>query len=269
MQRQMLVVSDPPQGKVDQQGVAEALGLEVDDTSPKIRFAAPEVLRAGDAARAIPFAHLLRDTGLRVVVVDGDQLAQVPWPRPIASVTFGPAGLEGRFHDTDLLVRYDEPVFAVYCRPPVGYARPSTPSLAAAGSGLAVAEAIDGMTILDLYVDRPGGLERVTIADGVTDFSSLGALRRATAAENVDAVFDECRRRFAQMNVDARLDGVRPRRRFVAGEAGFDMDLRKHYSFGTLLLRHALDSISPDLKDLTHYEYGSRLACAIHSANKS
>jgi hypothetical protein len=65
------------------------------------------------------------------------------------------------------------------------------------------------------------------------------------------------------MTVDARLDNVRPRRRFVAGDGGFDMDLRKHYSFGTLLLRHALEEISPDLKDLPHYEFGSRLACAL------
>ncbi len=71
----MLVVSDPPQGKVDHQGVADALGLEVDDASPKIRFPAPEVLRAGDAVRAVPFAHLLNDTGLRVAVVDGHHLA--------------------------------------------------------------------------------------------------------------------------------------------------------------------------------------------------
>jgi hypothetical protein len=56
---------------------------------------------------------------------------------------------------------------------------------------------------------------------------------------------------------------VRPRRRFVAGEAGFDMDLRKHYSFGTLLLRHALGSVSDEIKDLPHYEFGSRLACAL------
>ena len=63
--------------------------------------------------------------------------------------------------------------------------------------------------------------------------------------------------------MDARLENVRPRRRFVAGESGFDMDLRKHYSFGTLLLRHALEEISPELKDVPHYEYGSRLACVL------
>ncbi|MSR19928.1 MAG: hypothetical protein EXR91_02985 [Gemmatimonadetes bacterium] len=77
------------------------------------------------------------------------------------------------------------------------------------------------------------------------------------------AVLNECRRRFAHIHADSRLDGVRPRRRFVAGEAGFNMDLRRHYSFGTLLLRHALASISADLKDLPHYEYGSRIGCAM------
>jgi hypothetical protein len=73
----------------------------------------------------------------------------------------------------------------------------------------------------------------------------------------------ECARRFQRLSVDARLENVRPRRRFVAGDAGFDVDLRKHYSFGTLLLRHALEEISPTLKDLPHYEYGSRLACVL------
>jgi hypothetical protein len=265
----MLVVTDPPQGKVDQQAVSEALGLALADTSPKIRFAAPEVLRAGDAARAVPFAHLLSDAGLRVVVIDGAHLAAVPWPKPLSSVAFGDAGLEGRCGELDIRVRYDEPALAVLCRPPAGYVRSTTPAVTPATMGLAVAEAIDGMTILDLYLPRASGMERVTVAEDVTDFSGLGALRRATPAENVDAVYDECRRRFRDVHVDARLDGVLPRRRFIAGETGFDVDLRKHYSFGTLLLRHVLDSISPNLKDLTHYEYGSRLACAIYMAGRT
>lgn len=262
----MLVVSDPPHGKVDHQAVADVLGLHVTDTSPKIGFPAPEVLRASDAARAVPFAHLLNDAGLRVAVIDGEDLARVPWPAPLASVTFGVDGLVGEFRDTGIVVRYDAPVFAVYCKPPAGYMRPATPRLTPWAAGLAIAEAIDGMTILDLYFERDGALERATIVQDVTDFNALGDVHRATPAETIAAVLGECRRRFSSIRVDARLENVRPRRRFVAGEAGFDVDLRKHYSFGTLLLRHVLASISPDLKDLTHYEYGSRLGCALARA---
>lgn len=259
----MLVVSDPPHGMVDHQAVADVLGLELDDASPKIRFGAPELMRAADAARVLPFSHLLSDAGLRVVVIEGAALARVPWPAPISTLAFTPQGLAGRFQDRDVLIRYDEPVLGVLCRPPASYTRPSTPPLGPGSEGLAIAEAIDGMTILDLYVEREGVLERVTIAMEAIDPASLGSLRRASPADSMSAVIEECTRRFPRFWLDARLDGVRPRRRFVPGEGGIDVDLRKHYSFGTLLLRHALGSISDDLKDLPHYEFGSRLACAV------
>lgn len=259
----MLVVSDPPHGIVDHQAVADVLGLELDDASPKIRFGAPELMRAADPARVLPFSHLLSDAGLRVVVIEGEALALVPWPAPISTVTFTPQGLAGRFQERDILIRYDEPVLGVLCRPPAGYTRPSTPRLGPESRGLAIAEAIDGMTILDLYVEREGVLERVTLAMEAIDPAGLGSFRRATPSDSMSAVIEECTRRFPRFWLDARLDGVRPRRRFVPGERGFDADLRKHYSFGTLLLRHALGSISDDLKDLPHYEFGSRLACAV------
>lgn len=259
----MLVVTDPPHGMVDHQAVADVLGLDHADASPKIRFGAPEIMRASEPARALPFAHLLSDAGLKVVVVDGHELSRVPWPAPVSSVTFTPHGLTGRFQDEDFLVRYDEAVIAVLCRPPAGYTRPQTPDLGSSSRGLQIAEAIDGMAVLDLYVERGGDLVRVTLAQGVLDPDGFGTLRRGSPADSMKAVVDECSRRFRRLWLDARLDGVRPRRRFLPGEAGFDADLRKHYSFGTLLLRHALGSISEDLKDLPHYEFGSRLACAV------
>lgn len=248
---------------VDHQAVAEAIGLEVEDASPKIRFGAPEVLRASEPARALPFAHLLADAGLKVVLVDGAELASVPWPAPVGSVTFTHHGLAGRFQDQDMVIRYDEAVLGVLCRPPAGYTRPQTPALGPHTRGIQIAEALDGMTILDLYVERGDGLLRFTIAQEVLAPEGFGALKRATPAESMKAVIDECAQRFGRFWLDARLDGVRPRRRFVAGEQGFDVDLRKHYSFGTLLLRHALGSVSDEIKDLPHYEYGSRLACVV------
>jgi len=259
-----LVVSDPPHGRVDHQAVADALGLELANASLKVGFSAPEVLRCAEPARGVPFAHVLEETGLRVSVVDGAELARVPWPAPISTMSFGPDGLVGLFRGRAVGIRYEEPVLAVFCKPPRNYTRPaSIPPLSPTSQGLQIAEALDGMAILDLYTRAGSQLDRITIAQDVADFTGIGGLEDVPPADRLDAMLSECGRRFERFTVDARLENVRPRRRFVAGEAGFDMDLRKHYSFGTLLLRHALEEISPDLKDLPHYEYGSRLACAL------
>jgi hypothetical protein len=259
-----LVVSDPPHGQVDHQAVADALGLELANASLKVGFGAPEVLRCADPARAVPFAHVLAETGLRVSVVDGAELARVPWPAPISTMSFGPHGLVGIFRGRAVGIRYDEPVLAVFCKPPRNYTRPaSVPPLAPTSRGLQIAEALDGMAILDLYTRTGGQLDRITIAQDIADWAGIEGLEDVPPADRIDAMLSECSRKFERCTVDARLENVRPRRRFVAGDAGFDVDLRKHYSFGTLLLRHALEEISPELKELPHYEYGSRLACAL------
>ncbi|MGE0158579.1 MAG: hypothetical protein AB7T31_04150 [Gemmatimonadales bacterium] len=259
-----LVVTDPPHGRVDHQAVADALGLELPNASLKIGFSAPEVLRCADPSRAVPFAHVLGEAGLRVGVIDGAELARVPWPAPVTTVSFGPNGLVGLHGARAVGIRYSEPVLAVLCKPPLNYTRPSSiPPLTPTSKGIAVAEALDGMAILDLYTRTGGQLDRITIAHDVADFAGIEELEGVSPTDRLKVLLAECGRRFERLTIDARLENVRPRRRFVAGEAGFDMDLRKHYSFGTLLLRHALEEISPDLKDLPHYEYGSRLACVL------
>jgi len=63
--------------------------------------------------------------------------------------------------------------------------------------------------------------------------------------------------------------GVRPRQRFVMGEAGFNPDQRKRYSFGTLLLCHVLESIAPALREITQYEFGSRIGFALSPLAKA
>jgi hypothetical protein len=262
-----LVVSDPPHGRVDDQAVADALGLELQSASLKVGFGAPEVLRCAEPARAAAFAHLLGETGLRVSVIDGAELTRIPWPAPISTMSFGPNGLVGLFRGRAVGIRYEEPVLAVFCKPPRNYTRPtSIPPLSQTSKGLQIAEALDGMAILDLYTKTGGQLERITIAQDVADFAGIEGLEDVSPSDRLEAMLSECVRRFERLTVDARLVNVRPRRRFVAGEAGFDVDLRKHYSFGTLLLRHALEEISPELKELPHYEYGSRLACVLGRA---
>ena len=137
--------------------------------------------------------------------------------------------------------------------------KPAETRIGLLSDGMAVVEAIEWMANLDLYFVRDGALQRISIVQDLTDFSGLGPMKKRTAAENMAATLAGARHRFTQMRLDARLENVRPRRRFVGGDSAINPDLRKRYSFGTLLLRHILASISPVLRDLTQYELGSRL----------
>ena len=281
MQPQILVVSDPPHREVDEDAVAAILGLELADVRLKIGFPAPEVLSASDPDRATEVAESMRGAGLNVVVIDGHELVDIPWPAPVSSFEFGGESLVVPVAGDEVDVRYDTPVVGVYCKPPSdfpeggpardtaqaaarrvsGYERAQQPAGFGSGAdGPEIAEALEWMTNLDLYFARGGELRRISIVQDVTEFSGLGHLKRPTVADDMAATVTECQRRFDNIELDTRLENVRPRHRFVAGEADFDMDLRKLFSFGTLLLRQVLDSISPELRDIPQYELGSRLA---------
>ncbi len=159
---------------------------------------------------------------------------------------------------------YANPVVGVYCKPPPDFtggeaALEGLATLVGGRTGPSVSEAIQWLPVLDLFSGREGGLQRLSIVRGVTDFTGLGDLRGGTDAEDMATTVAECESRFDRLTLDTRLENVRPRRRFLAGDASFDPDLRKMYSFGTLLLRQVLDSISSELRDVTQYEFGARL----------
>jgi hypothetical protein len=252
----MLVVSDPPHGEVKEEVAAAALGLPLEHARLKVRFGAPEVLGATDPDRAIELALGLKAAGVRAQMHEGDALARVPWPTLVSSFEFGDNGLLARFGHDALELRYDEPLFGVYCEPPAEFRPPAGASAAALGgasyTGPAAAEALEWIPHLDLHYSRGGTPGRIAIAGGT-----------------MVAMVDECRSRFGQLELDTRLEGVRPRRRFVPGERGFDPDMRKRFAFGTLLLRHTLESISPELRDLTQYELGSRLAWVLRRGGRT
>jgi hypothetical protein len=262
----ILVVSDPPHAEVNVEAVAGILGLDALGTRLKADFAAPEVLLASEAGEAAEFAASLRGTGLTAVVLDGRSLVGLPWPSPAAAIAFDDQGLRADLRSGAVQLRYDQPVVGVYCSPPADFSMTSALDAADAverGDGPAIAEAIQWMAMLDLYFTEAGVLRRVSIVPDLADFSGLGALPGSSAGDNLPAIIDECRRRFHLLHLDTRLESVRPRHRFIMGEAGFDPDKRKRYSFGTLLLCHILDSISPELRDVPQYELGSRLAYAL------
>lgn len=240
MQPQFLVVSDPPHGDVDLGSVAEALGLDVEHARLKVGFPAPEILAASDDGRARELATALDRTGLRVVLIDGHDLADVPWPAVATSLHFGPAGLVAALDGETVELAYDRPFLGFTCLPPSEVVR--APALGVDGRGPEVADTLEWTPHLDVY------------------FGTSGSVRRLTVARDVDEIVAECEERFERLDLDRRLDAIRPRQRFVAGEADFDMDLRKAFSFGTLLLRQVLESISTDLRDIPQYEFASRLS---------
>ena len=266
MLTQILVVSDPPHGNVDAAALGGLLGLPTEDARLKLSYPAPEVLSSSDAARADEVARDMEEAGMSVVIVDAERLLDMPWAAPASWFEFGPEALVVRTGNNDVAIHYDEPVVGVYCAPPADSTpNPSPPRHSAAASpeveaGLKAAESLEWMPHLDLYYQRDGRARRVTIARDLSDFAGLHNLRQPTAAESMSATVEECIRSFKAIELDRRLEGVRPRQRFRMGDPSFDPDLRKLFSYGTLLLRQVLDSMAPGFGDLTQYEFGSRLA---------
>jgi len=264
----ILVVSDPPHGDVDHDVVSEVLRLESRDAKPKIDFVAPEVFAAWERGRASEMTEALRSAGLSVAMIEGAELTAIPWPALVSSFDFADDRFVAHLDAERISVPYDTPTLGVYCSPPDGFpaagpfgdeprGAPDGPE----GLGLMIAEAIQWMSVLDLYVDGPDGMERITVAREATDFGGLGtAAADRSASENLRELLTRCRSRFSALTVDDRLAGVRPRQRFVMGDTSFNLDLRKRFSFGTLLLQQALESISPSLRDLPQWELASRLA---------
>lgn len=250
---QTLVATNPPHGDVAYEEAAAILRLSVDNLISKVRFPAPEILTAAEDERARGVAWALANVGLGVKVVDGGALARVPWPTPAASHAFEDEALVVRTEGRELRIWYGEPVVGVSCRPPSGFAPsegvPTEEHALSGDPGPALSEPLEWVEHLDLYVTGEGSVERFVIVNDVSDAVS------------------QCERRFERITMDRRLEGVRPRQRFIPGEDAFDIDMRKAFSFGTLLLRQLLDSVSPDLRDLTHYEYGSRLAFVMAHAD--
>lgn len=251
MQPQILVVSDPPHGDVDPAAVADVLGLEVETARLKIAFPAPEVVGASDPHRAEELASALQSANLSVQVVDGQRLAELPWPEPAALVGVGPDGLVARVANHLVEVGPSKRLLAVSCQPPAELPRAASTDLDEAGSigdPSRVADALEWTPHLDLLVEHAGERRRIALVDDVP----------ATLARIESAL--------PHADIDRRLDNVRPRQRFVAGEADFDPDMRKAFSFGTLLLRQVLESISPELRDIPQYEFASRLSYALRTS---
>ncbi len=207
---------------------------------------------ASGPEEAAAFATALRGTGFTISILNGAALAGLPWPEPVSSLAFDASYLQASFRNEGFTIRYDAEVVGVYCRPPADRSVKASLDLGravASGHGPTVAEAIQWQTILDLYFLEERSLRRVTVVPDVLGLDGERLLREL--------------RRFRNLRLDDRLSGVRPRAAYVMGTANREGPERRRYSFGTLLLRQVLESISPELRAVPQYEFGSRLAYAL------
>ena len=254
-----LVVSDPPHDEVDLEAVAELLRLDVFAAGLKAGFTAPEVFGAAGSDGAVQLAVALRKTGLRVTILPGASLVGLPWPDPVTFLAFDDACLRVAATGPPLEISYDTDALGVVCEPPAGFRveRPLDLEQAmASGHPHALVEALKGRGFVDLYFLRAQELRRVTIVP-------------ETFRMQVGDVLRELERRFTALRLDRRLQGVRPRARFVRPDPD-DEDAtpppgsrRRGYSFGTERLADVLEAIEPDLATMSQYEIGSRTAYAL------
>lgn len=287
MGRHQWIVSDPPHREVDLDAAAERLGLAKPEARMKANFWAPEVwLAYSDVDQASEAAGALRAAGLNVTVIAAQDLLSVPPPNSAESFSFTDDGLVAFGEDGEVHLPYDAPLIGSFCRPPADFqagdpkgatAREAGRSImggsgtgsyiqglvSRGGSSLAqqTMEKLERTTNLDLYFPRDAGLGRISIAEGVVDFSGLGDAVRPRARDNMDLFLAECERRFTNLVLDKRMVNVRPRRRLTVGEpTTAEQEMRRLLTFGTVGLQSLLESVSPELADITNFELGSRLS---------
>lgn len=241
----------------------------------KANFKAPEVWITGDRASMESKADELRQVGFNVAVVDPSALLETPPQHAVDKMEFTETELLVSVGECQVRLPYDAKVLGVFCRPPAAVVTESrkTASLAdslgkrsisvmmerGVSSPTSVAEALERTAFVDLYSAQGAEIRRVSVAQGITDFSGLGESQGMVASANVNAFILECERRFDSLDIDDRLVDIRPRQRPMVGTTK-DREDRRLFSFGTLALSSLLESVSPELKDLTQYDLGSRLS---------
>ncbi len=281
-----LVVSNPPHGDVDLAGAAPFLGLAPAELRMKANYPVPEIwLAAEDEASMAAAAAGLSGAGLRVAVVAGQRLSEVPPWSTATSFAFGDSALSLQLEDGEVELPYDSHVGAVYCTPraAVGGARSGgggglTEGLRQRSSGIFMARdslvgfgALGGRTsqsgdepaaadpaFVDLYATADGTPRRLSIAVGKVDFSGLGEQQLPNMIGNLEIFVQEFESRFEGGTVDRRLLDMQPRQRPMVG--GGATPERKGFSYATQALAKLLESISPNLKGISQFELSSRLA---------
>lgn len=237
-----LIISNPPHGLVDAKRAAPHLDLLPVELVLKAHYAIPEIwLAPSGRAAADQTAMALRDAGLAVAVAPTAAFRDVPPQAHVESFAFEPDGLTLALDERDVVLPYDLPIVVVACSP-----RDVPPQREGSGAWGVFA---------DVYADAAGGLVRCGIDPGTTDFSALPGTALAGPAGRLARLLEEFEGRFKRLVVDRRMMHLQVRRR-TAPPPGMQ---RKGFAFGAPALTELLQSLAPDLADLSQCELCSRL----------
>jgi hypothetical protein len=113
-------------------------------------------------------------------------------------------------------------------------------------------------SFVDLYVRDAGVLRRFSVMEGLVDFSALDD-PGPHGSTPMDTFVQKCEQRFPRTRIDRRLVGTRVRRRRIPTDLRSAAERRAGFSFGTKRLQRLLESIAPDLENVTQNDLASRL----------
>lgn len=281
MEEFTLLVSDPPHNEPDFAAAAPNFGLTAAEVRMKANYPIPEIWLAGTEAQKIDSSiESLRATGLSVTAVASDALAAIPDQTVVKSFAFSDSGLTMTLDESDVELPFDEAIVAVFCQPREAVGEESYRSVGSPlTSGLSARVSLAGLPgpskrlsmaglqettarspYLDIYASHDGKVIRYAVVQDESDFSGLGELQLARAVDNMVMFVAELGDCFKNAVVDRRLMDMQPRSRAMVTQRTAHTGVRKGFSFATSALSQLLESIDPDMKDMTQFELASRLA---------
>jgi hypothetical protein len=252
MSDRMLIVSNPPHRPGDRSAAVWCFDISPLEVTAKAAYAVPEIWFA-DSDRGVlaGISKVLEAVGLSTLWVREEELVAVPAPITVDRVEFDDRGLMLEYGASQMLVRRTIPVVAVVCRPSVPGTREAMPGETETAHDAEIA------SFIDLYVRDAGALRRFSVMQGLVDFTALDAAPQGPAT--MDAFAELCEQGFPHARIDRRLVGTRVRRRRIPTDLRSASERRAGFSFGTKRLQSLLDSVSPDLANVTHNDFSSRL----------
>jgi hypothetical protein len=270
-----LVIANPPQNGVDRERAAHSLALSSEQITGKIQYPIPEIWYADTDHAAVDAVALdLKAAGCHVIVKSGDALLEVPPRAQVKSFSFMDSGLVAHLPESEVVLSYDLPVIAVFCRPRElaestrssgrGRRRSSMMTLrdqildAGTSSSADPGEVqVDATPFLDIYLMTDDKPIRISVVQNAVSFSGLGRVQ-PRAASNMTSFVERCEDRFSHATVDRRLEGMRLR--LYASRRAADSEHRYGYSYASPGLIELLPAISRDLERITQSELSARLA---------
>lgn len=285
----MLILSNPPHEEINAALAAPYFSLSPAEVRMKANYPIPEIWLTDNNGKDIESAaHILRTAGLNVVVVDGNDLVRIPERQTASAFVFTDTGMTVHLENSQMDLSHDGKFIAVFCQPRtasggggrsadalteglrqrrsgVFMARDSLVGFGSSGRGSSAGaeEEPAESPFLDVYVPgagTDGGPLRLAVVQTQTDFSGLGDLKLPRPGDNMVMFVAELESRFTAAQFDRRLVDMQPRSRAMVSQRTSTSPLRKGFSFATAELSQLLESLSPDLKDVSQFELASRLA---------